>query len=264
MSIRGRVFILLCVTVGVFIGVFSFPRIGQDPHYHLFADNRTFFGIPNFFDVVSNVFFLIAGLWGLMHISRHGTAFREKLEQWPYIIFFLGFALTCFGSGYYHLLPENSTLLWDRLAMAVVCVGILAGTMNDRIGHRAGTVSLVPLMLFGIFSVAYWYISELSGSGDMRFYAIEQFYSLAAIVLLMLLFPARYTHSGWLAAGCGAYALAKILETLDRQVFSLMCISGHTLKHLASSLAALCILQMLRRRKPAETADKESSNTQGL
>ena len=33
--------------------------ITQYPSYHNFADTRTFFGIPNFFDVISNIPFFM-------------------------------------------------------------------------------------------------------------------------------------------------------------------------------------------------------------
>jgi hypothetical protein len=42
------------------------PRIPQAQSYHLFADQLTFLGIPHFFDVTSNVGFLVVGLWGLL------------------------------------------------------------------------------------------------------------------------------------------------------------------------------------------------------
>jgi hypothetical protein len=261
MSPGKRIYIFLLFTLAVFLGVCFLPRIPQDPDYHLFADTRMIFGIPNFFDVLSNLPFLIGGIWGFMHIltQRQGTAFREKHERWPYLTFFLGFVLTCFGSAYYHLFPENGTLVWDRLAMAVVCIGILAGTLNDYIGSRVGTFCFIPMLGFGIFSVTYWYVTELNGLGDLRPYIIVQFYTLAALLLLALLFPARYTHSGWLLAGGMAYLAAKGLEILDKQFFSLLKISGHTLKHLVASLAAVCIVQMLARRRPVERDSLERS-----
>jgi hypothetical protein len=42
--------------------------------------------------------------------------------------------------------------------------------------------------------------------------------------------------------------LAKVLEILDKPVFALTKISGHTLKHVVASLAAFFILNMLKRR----------------
>jgi hypothetical protein len=261
MSTRSRIYLFLCLTLAIFVGIFCIPPIAQDPQYHLFADNRDIFGIPNFFDVISNCAFLLAGIWGLALLiqGKHAEAFRAKHERWPYIVFFLGFVLTSFGSAYYHLSPENGTLVWDRLAMALVCIGILAGALNDHIGFRAGTLCLGPMLAFGIFSVIYWYVTELQGSGDLRPYIIVQFYTLAALLLLALLFPARYTHSGWLLAGGMAYLAAKGLELLDKELFRLVHNSGHTFKHLVASLAAVCIVRMLAQRRPVEPDSPERS-----
>jgi hypothetical protein len=60
--------------------------------------------------------------------------------------------------------------------------------------------------------------------------------------------PPRYSHAGWLVAAAGAYVLAKVLEILDKPVFALTKISGHTLKHVVASLAAFFILNMIKRR----------------
>jgi hypothetical protein len=41
------------------------PPIPQDPSYHQFADQRTLLGIPNFWNVVSNLPFVLVGAIGL-------------------------------------------------------------------------------------------------------------------------------------------------------------------------------------------------------
>jgi hypothetical protein len=250
MRMQWRLLAFLGFTLAVLIGVFFLHRIPQNPAYHLFADSRSIWGIPNFFNVISNLPFFVAGMWGLIHTipNRQTQAFREKYERWPYIVFFLGLALTCFGSAYYHWAPDNRALAWDRLPMTVGFIGIFAGTIGDRIGPRIGRVCLAPMLVFGISSVLYWYFSEMKGVGDLRPYVVVQFYTIVAVILLVILFPARYTHAGWLIAGGGAYVLAKVFEALDKPIFDLTKISGHTLKHLAASLTAIWIGIMLRRR----------------
>lgn len=82
-----------------------------------------------------------------------------------------------------------------------------------------------------------WYVSELRGAGDMRLYLMVQFYTLLLILLILWLFPARYTRGVDLVVAMGFYVLAKIFEVLDRQIFNLgHIVSGHTLKHLAATL----------------------------
>jgi hypothetical protein len=250
MRIQWRLFVFLGFALAVLIGVFSFHRIPQNPAYHLFADSRSIWGIPNFFNVISNLPFFVAGMLGLIYTipKRQTPAFREKYERVPYVVFFVGIAFTCFGSAYYHWSPDNRTLAWDRLPMTVGFMGIFAGTLGDRIGPRIGRVCLAPMLVFGISSVLYWYFSEMAGVGDLRPYVVVQFFTIAAVLLLVLLFPARYTHANWLMAGGGAYALAKVFEALDKPIFDLTRISGHTLKHLAAFATAVCIGIMLRRR----------------
>jgi hypothetical protein len=54
---RQRAWIMIGLVMIGFIGVLFFDPVPQDPNYHLFADNRTILGIPNFYNVASNVFF---------------------------------------------------------------------------------------------------------------------------------------------------------------------------------------------------------------
>jgi hypothetical protein len=246
-----RISLLLGITLGVVVWVFSFPTIPQNPAYHLFADTRSIFGIPNFNDVISNLPFLVSGIWGLtLLINRHPrAAFQEGREKLPFIFFFLAIGMVCLGSSCYHLHPQNRTLLWDRLPMSVAFMGILAATVSDRAGSRAGVLCLGPMVAIGLWSVLHWYFGEMRGAGDLRLYALVQFFTLAAIPLLMILFPARYTHSGWLIAAGIAYGLAKILEEFDRVIFESAGISGHTFKHLAAASAAFCIIAMIKQRK---------------
>jgi hypothetical protein len=72
---------LLVVSLG---GLLLLPPIPQDQSYHQFADQRTMFGIPNFWNVVSNLPFLAVGAAGLRR-------FRDDPAT---IVLFLGFFLT--------------------------------------------------------------------------------------------------------------------------------------------------------------------------
>jgi len=76
-----------------------------------------------------------------------------------------------------------------------------------------------------------------------------QFGSLLVVVLLLWLYPARYSGTGYLAAGLAAYAAAKGLEIADRSIFALgHVVSGHTLKHLVAAGGVACLAWMLRAR----------------
>jgi len=246
---------VLVVTIAMLVVDLMLPRIPQPQSYHAFADQRSFLGVSHFADVVSNAPFAIFGLWGLIFLQRYSPEelrkhFLDRRERWFYVIISIGLFLTAFGSGYYHLDPDNDRLMWDRLPMTIVFMSLVAALIAERINLRVGLWLLPVLLLIGIGSVLQWYFSELRGAGDLRFYGTVQAYSVI-FVLLALLLPTPYTCGSDLLLIAGFYVLAKILETLDKQIFSLgHIVSGHTLKHLAAAMAGYMILRMIKNRRP--------------
>ena len=257
MSYRSRIILLGAITVAAGVAVALLPRIAQSLDYHNFADQRTFLGVPNFLNVISNAPFLLAGVWGVLVVlgpeEKTGTRFITPVERWPYLILAVGVALTCFGSAYYHLAPGNARLVWDRLPMTLGFMSLLSAMLMERVNLRAGFAALGPLLLLGLASVVLWYTSELRGAGDLRLYIMVQFYTLLLILLLLWLFPARYTHGPDLLVAMGFYVLAKIFESLDRPIFRLVHdVSGHTLKHLAAAAGVFWIFRMLAHRRQSK------------
>lgn len=255
MTRRSRLFVIAGITLAAVVGMLALPPIPQSQEYHRFADRRAFLGIPNFLNLISNAAFVLVGVLGLSFLwggraSNPGGAVEGRSEQWPYAVFFVGVALTGFGSAYYHLAPDNTRLVWDRAPMGVAFMAILAALITERISVKAGRLSLVPLVAAGIGSVWYWRLTELGGRGDLRPYVLVQFYPIVAIPFIMLLFPSRYTRSADLLAATGAYGVAKAFEAADAQVLTAGRIaSGHTPKHLTAALATYLILRMLRNRR---------------
>ena len=62
--------LLFAVTALIAVAGLLLPRIPQPQSYHVFADQRSFLGIPNFANVVSNIPFAVVGLWGLVFLLR--------------------------------------------------------------------------------------------------------------------------------------------------------------------------------------------------
>lgn len=251
MTRAGRITVFLGVTAGMAASVLLLPRIPQDPHYHEFADQRSFLGVPRFTDVASNAAFAVAGLYGILAISRRKLRLIDPREASPFLVFFIGTLLIAFGSGYYHLHPDNSRLFWDRLPMSVAFMGLVSAVVADRISVRAGVRLLPFLVACGAASLVYWIASEGAGRGDLRPYIFVQFYSLIAILLLIWLFPARYSRTSDYPAALGFYTAARMFELADRPIFNLgHIVSGHTLKHVAAGVGCFWLARMLTRRQP--------------
>jgi hypothetical protein len=201
-------------------------------------------------------------MWGIIFLSRrvNNPAFTESCERIPYFVFFAGVMLTGIGSGYYHLAPGNSRLIWDLLPMTFSFVSVVDANIVERVSVRSGLWLLLPLMGLGSGSVAYWFISELQSQGDFRFYLFVQPFSVFATAMIVGLFPPRYTRTNDLVVAFIFYVLAKLFELWDKQIYSLKgIVSGHTLKHLTAGLACYWILRMLQLRA---VADEDGSQHQ--
>ncbi len=265
LSPRQRLQLLLALAVPVLILTFIQPPIAQSPTYHQFADSRTLFGVPHFLNVVSNGPFLIVGVLGLLALGRWRRrngwpAFAAPIEERPYVVLFFAVAVTSVGSAYYHLAPNNTHLVWDRLPMSFGFMSLFAAVIMERIDRRAGLRLLAPLVVLGIGSVVYWYVSELRLHGDLRLYADVQYYPMLVIPLVAVLFRSRYSLASEVYGIILIYAAAKAMELLDRPVYQLLgVVSGHTLKHLLAALATFWILRMLRRRQPLAEAPLASA-----
>ncbi len=239
---------LFAVTLAV---AYFISPIPQDPSYHNFADLRPRFDIPNFGDVVSNIGFLIVGLLGLSITPgpKRNELFDRSSDAMPYIITFIGVTFVAFGSSYYHWAPGNETLLWDRLPMTIAFMSLFAAVIADRINRRAGLYILLPVLIAaGVLSVIYWNITERAGQGDLRPYAIVQFFPIITILIILWLFPEhRYTDTRSLLYVIACYGTAKLLEAFDKEILELLggIVSGHSLKHIASAIAVYLLLHML-------------------
>lgn len=243
------------LSVVVIAAALVLPPVSQPVDYHQFADQQSFLNIPNFNDVVSNLAFLLSGGAGLVYLFRiyqtpEQKAFLNRIECLPYLVLFLSVIATALGSMFYHWAPDNTNLLWDRLPIAMSITALLAATLVDRVSPTLGLWSLPVLITMGVLSVLYWYWTEQQGIGNLNFYIVIQFYSILLIILLSLYCPSRYTHEKNIYQVIALYAVAKLAEILDMQIYSLTdhLISGHTLKHLLAALAVYRIVQMLQKR----------------
>jgi hypothetical protein len=236
------------------------PRVAQPLSYHKFVDARAWLGIASFADVASNLPFAIFGAWGLVFLAGNSSAraFLDRRERWPYVALFTGVLPTAFGSAYYHLLPDNNRLVWDRLPMTIAFMSLVAAMIAERPDVTIGVRLLGPLLCVGVSSVVQWHFSEERGGGNLRFYAAVQIYSIAVLLLLLLL-PPRYTRTIDLVWVGASYLLAKVLETADRPIFALgHTVGGHTLKQLLAGMSGYFHLRMLRKREPIAMPGKAS------
>lgn len=241
--------LLLVVALGAIVIVAMADPVAQDPLYHLFADQRSMAGIANFLNVMSNLPFLVVGILGWRVIAANNETVTPTTKL-AWNVFFFGIALTAFGSGYFHLEPNNDTLVWDRLPMTIGFMSLVSLVISEYFSPQLGQRLLVPLLLVGIGSVAYWAYTESIGSGDLRPYAIVQFLPMLLIPLTIVLYRKRSDLGRYIGWMIGFYIAAKIAEQLDGNLYAIGDVmSGHSLKHLLASLAPASLLYGLMQRR---------------
>lgn len=249
----GAILLLAIALLMLVVGLLM-PAIPQPQSYHDFADQRSWFGIPNAWNVLSNIPFALTGIWGLSLLLSPGKIqFIDNSERWLWITISLGLILVAWGSSYYHLAPNNTRLVWDRLPMTIVFMSFVVVLISDRISSRLGFYLWPFLLGVGIYSVLQWHASELNGAGNLLLYAAVQGYTVI-VAIVMFIMPSRYTEAWELAIVVLFYCLAKVFEMYDTKISMLSggIISGHTLKHLAAAMAGVWLIRLMwkRKRKP--------------
>ncbi|MGP1630587.1 MAG: hypothetical protein ACTS5V_11655 [Giesbergeria sp.] len=237
------------VEVGLLVGVAGLlalalfgPVLPASEHQHAFADQRGLWGIPCVLDVLSNLPFAIAGLWGLVALLRMPQCLLDTASRALATLFFVGLLCTAVGSTVYHWQPQNAGLLWDRLGMVLPFAGLLGLAAAGRVSARAGWATAGTVLLAGPLAVVWW-----AHSGNLLPWAVVQLGGMLVVVALAWL-PRR---EGALALHLGAvialYALAKLFEGADHWVFAATAqvLSGHSLKHVLAAGAALPVLSAL-------------------
>ncbi len=223
--------------------IMALPPIAQDPAYHDFADRRGLLGIPGFLNIATNLAFLVVGAAGIILCATQ----KDLGARWAWLACFIGVALVCLGSSYYHFAPDNGTLVWDRLPMSVGFMGLLVAVLSEYVNPRLERILLAPAILLGIGSVIYWHYTD-----DLRLYVLVQFLPLLLLPAIWLLFNSPYTHRGLLLLALAIYVVSKLAEYYDQAVFAATgnILSGHSLKHLLAALSLFVVYTMLRRRAP--------------
>ena len=248
--INPRILLLLLSSVIMALVIMFVPPVSQDPGYHNFADQRNISGIPHFWNVVTNIPFLVLGITGFFKFQKHELTGVIPDFFRAYLAFFMGLVLTGLGSGYYHLDPLNSTLVGDRMAITVTFMSFFVLIFGETISTRTASRLLLPLLFLGLASVVYWDITENLGTGDLRFYALVQFLPMLLIPLMLLLYGSCLSGRRWILAIILVYGAAKIAEMYDQQIYELIGFSGHSLKHLIAAFGACLFLKGLEVRKP--------------
>jgi Ceramidase len=245
MTITKKIWFFIVFTLLSVIVVLFLAPIAQPMSFHRFANSGFVWWVPNFGNVISNLPFIVIGFYGMLVVGRSPTTRYIKVI---YFFLFAGVMLTGLGSGYFHIKPNNETLVADRIPMTVVFMSLLSATIADLISRPLAVRLIFPLIVVGIFSVLWWHHTEVMQKGDLRFYLWVQFFPLLGIPVLLWLFykPELIPTIRCLIWIIVWYIIAKSFELFDYQIYFAIGITGHTLKHLASAISTCYFVSLYR------------------
>jgi len=248
---RFSLFTLLIVLILVsgYVSIFVAP-FAQNITYHNFADTHSYFGVSNFLNVMSNVLFVGLGMLALYKTLQENSLRLLNGFQYAYVLFFIALIGVGLGSSYYHINPDNSTLLWDRLPMGFAFMMMFSIVIAEHISLTLAKKVSLPLVFLGVFSVLYWYIGEQQGVGDLRLYFLVQYLPMLIIPMILILFKSEFstTYGYWTLLFF--YFIAKLCESFDTEIYTILgWVSGHTLKHVFAACALYFLLSSFQTRK---------------
>ena len=214
-------------------------HIDQLAHYHDFADQTHWLGLPNGKDVWSNVGLILVGAWASYDLRYTRTPFTGRISAY---VLASAIVLTGLGSSYYHLQPNDFSLIWDRLPISLICAGLLG--MVYQYTHQRGEGWLLSAAIAcALLGVWHWHVS-----GDLRLYLGMQVFTILALPLWLWQARAPRAIKVALLWAIAFYIISKVTEALDLQLFAASghVISGHTLKHLFATMAMGCVVMAMR------------------
>ena len=245
-SLTRREIALTTIALVVLALPLLLPHVPQSQGYHHFADTRTLFGVANAMDTWSNLGFIVAGVAGIVLVWLRRLPPPTTATGAMALLSFAGLVATGIGSAWYHgqVPPDDAGLAIDRYGMVIGFAGVLGLAAAHKMSERAGWWTGWIVLVAGPFSVWWWTVS-----GNVAPYAALQFGGMALLVLILFWRDETKAMGPNWGMLIGAYALAKVFEAADAQIWELTAhlVSGHTLKHLAAALVAVAIIMPLYR-----------------
>ena len=167
-----------------------------------------------------------------------------------YCVLFAGLVMVGLGSAWYHLQPDNASLVYDRLPIAIVSMTLLvraAGrTRSAGAGPRPGQHA--PADRCG--SVIYWQLTEQSGHGDLRFYLLVAVPPTTVAILLLWKRPSRLDDASVMSIPVIGHGLAKACESADASSTpSATYWAAMRSKHLIAALGLSALLWAIKNRR---------------
>jgi hypothetical protein len=186
-----------------------------DPYYHNFADKN------KYTDILTNLPIFIAGLYIL-------SLKNKKLNIFGFHVLLLSIA-----SSYYHINPNNDTILMDLLSISLISSLLIIYLLKIK------NINLQAFIyLSAIGTIFYWKHTK-----NLLPYSI--YWLIATVLLLYTYYNTKYRYKSFLIVGL--IIIIRMVEIYDKQIYKYTnnLLSGHSLKHILAGIGVYLIADLL-------------------
>lgn len=234
LSRRAHVALMAATALAVAALLLAWGPVSLSVRPHVFVDQRTVWGIPNGWNVLSHLPLLPVGLMGLWRLSQLPP--QERLRH-VWTAFFIAQLLATLGGMVYHLRPDPAHFMADQIPRSAACALFACAFLAERVDGRFGSGRTIVVALGAVaFGAAWWAAThQWSGRGDLRLLIWLELSPIALIAAGAWTLTGRLlSRQDWLRSQI-SFVLAQLLDLLDADVFEWTqgLVSGHSLRHVA-------------------------------
>lgn len=233
--------LLLAMTLAMAAGMMAWGAITLTPMDHVFADQRSWLGIPSASNVLSCLPLFGVSAWGVRAVR---TQVWPGTLSAPWLAFFVLSGLMTLAAAGHHVALTDATLVLTHGLAASAFVMLGLAFLAERIDALFGSIQAIlgGLAVIGC-AMLWWFAGEWTGGhGDLRALLFFEYLPLLLVPAGALSLPGRYTTvNDWTLMLC-LYLLARTAGLADGPICTFtQGLSGHTLMHLLSAASAACI-----------------------
>lgn len=243
MTEKNPTILFACLALIVAIGSWALNPI--EAGSLIFADQFSFWNIPNGKNTLSCISLIILGIYGLTCRPRFDLG-REVL---------VSLALACVSSVFlgafaiwHHIDPYLLSRWAVHLALALCIMNAGFALVIIQLPIKSPWWLFVVCQLIAIFNASFEYVYD-----DRRFLLMSQTL-LALLVLFSIIRLWRLSSAKLLSYSLALFLLAFVSNFFDQKILqgSAYMISGHSLQHLLWSFAGFFLLRFLIIIKPSD------------
>ena len=235
---RCSLAMLVSMTLALAMGLQVWGPIQLQAELHRYADQRSWHGLPQALNALSNFPLLLASAWGWRSTaaSRWPAHLRAAWRG------FHGFMLLSSVLGLaYHLRPNDGLFVATHLAVVGAFGLLTCALLAERLGSAfaSRTVRLLVPGVATALGVGLLIGERFSGSIDMRPVMLLEVVPMLLLPSGLLQLPGAQTRAlDWFVLLAG-YGMSEVFALFDAPIFRATgWISGHTLMHLSLAFAA--------------------------